>query len=48
LFRAVPPYFLRALGKTQTPADGPSLTPLVQNLEINEMSRVEAVLPIRN
>ncbi len=48
LFRAVPPYFLRALAKTQTAADGPSLTPLVQNLEINEMSRVEAVLPIRN
>lgn len=48
LFRAVPPYFLRALAKTQTPADGPALGPLVQNLEINEMSRVEAVLPIRN
>jgi Cytochrome c554 and c-prime len=48
LFRAVPPYFLRALGKTQTPADGPSLTALVQNVEINEMSRVEAALPSAN
>lgn len=48
LFRAVAPYFLRALAKTQTPADGPPLEPLVQNLEINEMARVEATLPIRN
>lgn len=44
LFRAVPPYFLRALGKTQTAADGPNVAALVQNLEINEMSRVEARL----
>ncbi|RYZ03703.1 MAG: hypothetical protein EOO73_26980 [Myxococcales bacterium] len=48
LFRAVPPYFLRALGKTQTAADGPSLEALVGNLEINEMARVEALLPIVN
>lgn len=48
LFRAVPPYFLRALAKTQTAADGPSLTGLVPNLEINEMARVEAALPARN
>lgn len=48
LFRAVPPYFLRALGKTQTAQDGISLAGLVQNLEINEMSRVEAALTGRN
>ena len=45
LFRAVPPYFLRALAKTQTPADGPNLNGVVQNLEINEMARLEAPLP---
>jgi hypothetical protein len=48
LFRAVPPYFLRALAKTQTPSDGPSLTGLIANLEINEMARLEAALPRRN
>jgi hypothetical protein len=48
LFRAVPPYFLRALAKTQTPSDGPSLNGLVGNLEINEMARLEAALPRRN
>lgn len=48
LFRAVPPYFLRALAQTQTPADGPSLNGLIGNLEINEMARVEAALPQRN
>lgn len=48
LFRAVPPYFLRALAKTQTPSDGPSLNGVVQNLEINEMARVETTLTRRN
>ncbi|HEX2873755.1 MAG TPA: multiheme c-type cytochrome [Polyangiaceae bacterium] len=48
LFRAAPPYFLRALAKTQTPADGPSLNGVVQNLEINEMARLEAPLTRRN
>jgi hypothetical protein len=48
LFRAVPPYFLRALAKTQTPSDGQNLAALVQNLEINEMSRVETTLARRN
>ncbi len=48
LFRAVPPYFLRALGKTQTPADGQNLNGVVGNLEINEMARVEAALTRRN
>ena len=41
LFRATPPYFLRALAKSQTPADGPNLNGFVGNLEINEMARVE-------
>jgi hypothetical protein len=45
LFRAVPPYFLRALAKTQTAADGPNLESLLPNLEINEMARVEVALP---
>jgi hypothetical protein len=48
LFRAVPPYFLRALAKTQTPADGINLNGVVQNLEINEMARLEAPLTRRN
>jgi hypothetical protein len=48
LFRAVPPYFLRALAKTQLAGDGASLTGLVPNLEINEMARVEAALPRPN
>ena len=48
LFRAMPPYFLRALAKTQTTSDGPSLNGLIGNLEINEMARVEAALPRRN
>ena len=48
LFRALPPYFVRALAKSQTPQDGPNLDALVQNLEINEMARVEATLPVRN
>jgi hypothetical protein len=48
LFRAVPPYFMRALAKTQTAADGPPLANLIGNLEINEMARVEAALTRRN
>jgi Cytochrome c554 and c-prime len=48
LFRADPPYFLRALSKSQTSADGQNLSGLVANLEITEMSRVEAVLVRRN
>jgi hypothetical protein len=48
LFRAVPPYFLRALAKTQTPSDGINLNLVVQNLEINEMARLEAPLTRRN
>ena len=48
LFRAVPPYFLRALAKTQTANDGPSLNGLIGSLEINEMARLEAPLPSRN
>jgi Cytochrome c554 and c-prime len=45
LFRALPPYFLRALTATQTAADGPPLTRLIGNLEVNEMASVEALLP---
>jgi hypothetical protein len=48
LFRADPPYFLRALSKSQTATDGQNLSGLVANLEITEMSRVEAVLGRRN
>ncbi len=48
LFRALPPYFLRALAKTQTASDGPPLNDLLPNLEINEMARAEAVLTRRN
>lgn len=48
LFRAVPPYFMRALADSQTPADGPSLLGFVGNLEINELARLEAVLTRRN
>jgi hypothetical protein len=48
LFRATPPYFLRALAKTQTASDGPNLSSVVANLEINEMARLEAPLTRRN
>jgi len=48
LFRALPPYFLRALAKTQTANDGPNLNGVVGNLEINEMARLEATLTRRN
>ncbi|HYP87589.1 MAG TPA: multiheme c-type cytochrome, partial [Polyangiaceae bacterium] len=48
LFRAAPPYFLRALAKTQTPADGQNLNEVVPNLEINEMARTEIALPRRD
>lgn len=44
LFRATPPYFVRALAKSQTAADGPNLTAFVDNLEINELARIEATL----
>jgi hypothetical protein len=48
LLRAVPPYFLRALSKSQTPADGQSLNGVIGTLEINEMAREEAAFPHRN
>jgi hypothetical protein len=44
LFRALPPYFMRALSQSQTAADGPKLSGFVGNLEVNEMARVQAVL----
>lgn len=48
LFRPMPPYFMRALGKAQIPADGPKLDGFLGNLEINEMARVETTLTGRN
>jgi hypothetical protein len=48
LFRATPPYFLRALAKSQTAQDGPNLTGFVGNLEVNEMARSEADVTRRN
>lgn len=48
LFRPMPPYFMRALGKAQVPADGPKLDSFLGNLEINEMAHVETALTGRN
>jgi hypothetical protein len=41
LFRNLPPYWVRAMGKEQKPgtADGPQLAPLVANLQIVEMAK---------
>jgi hypothetical protein len=41
LFRNLPPYWVRAMGKEQKPgtADGPQLTPLVPNLQVVEMAK---------
>jgi hypothetical protein len=47
LFRAVPPYFLRAMAAQQQPADGARVDTFVQNLEVIEMARVSAALPAR-
>jgi hypothetical protein len=44
LFRALPPYFLRALAERQQPGDGPNLLPLVANVEVDEMIAIEAKL----
>src|SRR5690606_21788595 len=43
LFRAIAPYFLRALGKNQAPGETP-VAPLVKNLRIDELGRVTAAL----
>ncbi len=40
LFRVASPYFLRALGKDQPPAERPRVEPLVSELEITEMAKV--------
>jgi hypothetical protein len=40
LFRVASPYFLRALGKDQPPAETPRVETLVPALEISEMARV--------
>jgi hypothetical protein len=45
LFRPMPPYFMRALSKTQLPGDGQKLSAFLGNLEIIEMSRVETRIP---
>ncbi|HWA72237.1 MAG TPA: multiheme c-type cytochrome [Polyangiaceae bacterium] len=47
LFRAVPPYFLRAMAARQEPADGPRVDTFIQNLEVIEMARASATLPSR-
>jgi hypothetical protein len=41
LFRNLPPYWVRAMGKEQKPGtgDGPQLAPLVPNLQIVEMAK---------
>ncbi|MFZ5895628.1 MAG: multiheme c-type cytochrome [Myxococcota bacterium] len=45
LFRAVPPYFLRALASQQTERDGPRLDTLVGNIEVVEVARLTNSLP---
>jgi hypothetical protein len=45
LFRAVPPYFLRALSSQQLPEDGERLETFVQNLEVLEMAQAKARVP---
>ncbi|HMJ15068.1 MAG TPA: hypothetical protein VK524_26825, partial [Polyangiaceae bacterium] len=45
LFRAVPPYMVRALGKAQAPAETPRLDSLVGNIVIHEMASLEQPLP---
>jgi hypothetical protein len=47
LFRPMPPYFMRALSKTQQAGDGQKLSAFLGNLEIIEMSRVETQIPAR-
>jgi hypothetical protein len=41
LFRNLPPYWVRAMGKEQKPGliDGPQLGPLVANLQTVEMGK---------
>ncbi|HEY3496368.1 MAG TPA: cytochrome c family protein [Polyangiaceae bacterium] len=44
LFRVASPYFLRALGKDQPPAEKPRVEALVPELEITEMAKVSVDL----
>jgi hypothetical protein len=44
LFRAVPPYFLRAMASQQQPSDGARVDTFIQNLEVVEMARVSAAV----
>jgi len=41
LFRNLPPYFLRAMGKAE-PAEGPRMDTLVANLQVVEMAKKTA------
>jgi hypothetical protein len=47
LFRSSPPYFLRAMGDHQPPAERPRLTPLIGNLLIVEMGAVKESVALR-
>jgi hypothetical protein len=43
LFRNLPPYFIRAMGKAQQPVAGePRIEPLIDNLQIVEMATLQA------
>lgn len=44
MFRATPPYFLRALAKTQGPGDGPRVDGFLETLEILTMASASATL----
>jgi hypothetical protein len=45
LFRAVPPYMVRALAKAQPAGETPQLAPLIGNLAVHEMASVTQALP---
>jgi hypothetical protein len=45
LFRAVPPYMVRALAKAQPKAETPQLAPLIGNVAVHEMAAVSQALP---
>jgi hypothetical protein len=47
LFRNLPPYFLRAIAAGQAPAETPKLGPLVNNLQIVEMTQEKATISLR-
>ncbi|HEY6557095.1 MAG TPA: multiheme c-type cytochrome [Polyangiaceae bacterium] len=45
LFRAVPPYMVRALARAQPAGETPQLAPLIGNLSVHEMASVTQALP---